>query len=243
MQANIKNRNRVTKALAIGCVAALAVSSLALFTDRATGTGSATAGTLELALDEIVETSGNTQNWSTVAAASTDVKPGDYIDVNYKLTNVGNKSADVKEQIKLTSSVAMDANDMEFAIYKLADLEKNDYGRWVPKTGKTPVVTPTLSADGLTAIYELPQFILNGDVNDAVREIETNGEDAHVTDYVILFNQTADNEFMGAKLKMDYIAQAKQHRNTEASDWSTGIYFSTSTDFNSEELVETREGN
>ena len=210
---NTKNRKRMSAVMAIAAAAVLTTGSLAYFTDRATGTATATAGTLKLQL---------TESWAT---DNTDIAgaliPGRKLDLDYTLANTGNKSADIKETIVITSPVQMSGEQAEFELYAANDVEQDAVtGAWKPKSGCSPVATRTLASDGLTVTYEIPQYILNGTGAGAETEDGAVGTEKS-GDYVIIFRDTAANTFQGQTITVDYMAQAKQHRNTGDDTWTT----------------------
>lgn len=210
---NTKNRKRTSVVMGVAAAALLTAGSLAFFTDRQQGTFSATAGTLGLEL---------TQNWAT---DNTDVAgaliPGKKLELDYTLANTGNKSMDVKEQIVITSPVAMSGAQAEFELYAANDVEQDSTtGAWKPKAEAQPVATRSLSRDGLKVTYEIPEFILNGTGENAETEDSVTAT-SKTGDYVIVFRDTAANAFQGQTISIDYLAQAKQHRNTGSDTWTT----------------------
>jgi len=206
---------KLKKPLALVLVAitvlSLCVGAFAYFTDRVTGNVSATAGTLELKLS------------SFTASKTKDFKPGEAITLSYDLTNIGNKSADVREMIVITvtdskgNAVSLNANSPEFALYKASDVTIN------ASTGAFTIKgSPNTTVNGNKITYDgaSDEFILNGNVNDAARETETGGKDKHDGEYVLVFSASAGNKFQNLTLTIDYEAQAKQHRNTGDSTWA-----------------------
>lgn len=194
--------------LAIATVAALAVGTFAFFTDRIQAQATATAGTLELALTDI-RTGDNTK-----------MKPGAGCTVDFTLSNLGNKSADVKEVLVLRSPVAMTAGAEEFDLYLASDVTLAADGKVTVKDGKSPVAARAVSTDRKSITYTIPEFILNGTGDDA--ETETNvTSNAKSSTYVLVFKGTAGNTFQGITVTLDYMAQAKQHRNTNSITWTT----------------------
>lgn len=193
--------------LAIATVAALAVGTLAFFTDRIQAQATATAGTLELALTDIT-----TSN-------STKMKPGSGSTVNFTLSNLGNKSADVKEVLILRSPVAMTAGAEEFDLYLASDVTLTADGKVTIKDGKSPVAARAVSTDRKSITYTIPQFILNGTGDDHETEPDAVGT-SKSSAYVLVFKNTAGNTFQNVSVTLDYLAQAKQHRNTNDATWS-----------------------
>lgn len=204
--------------LAIG--ATLLVGTTAYFTDRVSTNATTTAGTVTLELDA-----------STLAASMLDadgkdiLNPGDQRVINYELTNTGNKSVDVREKIVVTSSVAMDkvAAQAEFEIYNASDVEFVAGRGYAPKASATPLAVRSISEDGKQITYNVPEYVLNGNASlgDENREIESGIDtDKNAGNYVLVFKGASSNAFQGATVTVDILAEAKQHRNTDASLWS-----------------------
>ena len=194
--------------LALATVAALAVGTFAFFTDRVQAKAEATAGTLELALTDI-RTGNNVK-----------MKPGTGCTVDFTLSNLGNKSADVKEILVLRSPVAMTAGAAtEFDLYKASDVTLDADGKYTIKTGAQPVAVRSVSTDKKSISYTIDQFTLNGTGTAAETE---NGvtSNAKSSAYVLVFKNTAGNAFQDITVTLDYMAQAKQHRNTNDATWT-----------------------
>lgn len=207
-----KFRKPISLVLAVLTVLTLCVGVLAYFTDRVDGSVSATAGTLELSLKNFV------------TSKTSDFKPGEAISLSYDLTNIGNKSADIREMIVITvtdakgTAVALNTTTPEFALYKADDVTINSSTGAITINGKA---ITTVSGNKLTYDGASDEFILNGNVNDTARETETGGKDIHNGEYVLVFSTSAGNTFQNLNLKIEYEAQAKQHRNTGDSTWVT----------------------
>lgn len=216
---NSKKR-MMSLALVLAIGATLLVGTTAYFTDRVSTNATATAGTVTLELDA-----------STLETAMKDadgkdiLNPGDQRVINYGLTNTGNKSVDVREKIVLTSSVAMDkaAAQAEFEIYNAADVEFVDGRGYQPKDGASPLAVRSISDNGLQITYDIPEYVLNGneDFGDDAREIEDGvTTDSNDGAYILVFKGASSNDFQGASVTIDILAEAKQHRNTDESLWA-----------------------
>ena len=216
------NKKKIASiALATTMISTLMIGSFAYFTDRADTRASATAGTVNIEL-----------NADTLANAMKDndgkdiFNPGDMREINYELSNKGNKSIDVRETIILTSSVAMDkeAAQAEYEIYKAEDVKLIEGKGYFPVDGSTPLSVRSISDDGTQITYTVDEYVLNGydkDGDDTKREIEngvttTNNSGA----YVLVFKSAAGNEFQNSTVTLDILAEAKQHRNTANVDWT-----------------------
>ena len=78
----------------------------------------------------------------------------------------------------------------------------------------------SVSTDKKSITYTIPEFILNGTGTDAETETGAVGV-SKSSAYVLVFKNTAGNAFQGISVTLDYMAQAKQHRNTNNATWST----------------------
>lgn len=187
------------------------IGTTAVFTDRFTGTIAATTGELRLNLDD------------TYSSLEENLLPGQGVRFGYTLTNAGNKSADVLETIVISfypdiyyDGTTIDPNNPEFVLYKSDDVILDSNSIATVKEGAIPLSTVTDT--GLQLRYEAPEFILNGSGNQAETEID--GIDSKVCEFVLVFSKHASNRFETSYLVIDYEAQAKQHRNTNADTWS-----------------------
>jgi len=205
---------RKKMALAAGSLAGLIALSgtFAYFTDRVQSNVTATAGNVDLVLDA---------NWLD----NDNFNPGDKTDLNYEISNVGNKSVDVRERIVVTSDVVMDASQQaEFEIYKLADVYVNASGDYVPKPGSSPITEGAdrvVSADNMSITYNIAEYVLNGTGTAAETEAEALGATAKASEYALVFKDTSSNAFQGVDVTVDLVAEAKQHRNTDGNTWAT----------------------
>lgn len=201
------------KALAAGAIAASCIlaGTVAYFTDRVETSATAKAGTVDLALDA---------NWTDVA----NFNPWDKADLDYQISNDGNKSVDVRERLVVTSSVALDtAAQAEFEIYKATDVEQDAAGAYVPKADAKPVTDGAkriVAGDSKSITYVLPEYTLNG--TGANAETESGVTDTnHSADYVLVFKGASSNAFQDADVEVSLLAEAKQHRNTNSDTWAT----------------------
>ena len=224
---NLKKGVAVTLAVA---AAVTAVSSFALFTDRAQSHAEVKAGTLDLIL---------TQDWAADNAGVVDeYAPGDILNLDYTLTNAGSLSTDVRETFVITGDKAVVGN---FEIYAASDVEKNvTTGLWAPKTGASPLIvrdvdpgyyTADKNGDGIpetywTITYEIPELTIDGtgakaETGDATASTigSTISNNTKTGDYVLLFNKDAKNEVQGTNVTVEYVAQGLQHRNTGDDTW------------------------
>ena len=208
-----KPKSKTVKTVGASALAGALIlaGSMAYFTDRETASVKATAGTVDLAL---------TEAWADVS----NFNPGDKADFGYTISNDGNKSVDIRETIVLTSSVAMDAaTQAEFELYHATDVEKAANGSYVPKTGTNPITTGAdriVSSDSKSIKYVIDEYTLNGVGNNAEKETGISAT-SKTSDYVLVFRNTSGDAFQGSELKVDLLAEAKQHRNTNSNTWQT----------------------
>jgi len=210
----MKHKRRIALFLIVATILTWCVGCLAFFTDRATGDATATAGTLELALDGLEPT------------APEKFRPSQGIALDYVLSNEGNKSADILETFVLTYTPAdgvtssLNSADPEFTIYP-ANAVRID-----ASTGVATILNASAAlssyVDGTHIKYEVPQYIMNGAAEKDGVETENGAVgDERTGAYVLVFEDHAGNDFQGANLTLEYEAQAKQHRNTNDATWTT----------------------
>jgi len=213
-----KTKKLLAIVLAVVTLVSATALSLAYFTDYELATASATAGTLDI---ELAET------WNNSNPNRENTKPGDIFDLDYTITNKGNKSADVRETFVIRSSVALNTSAPEFQIYFADDVQQIADGTYAPKAGKSAIVAGKLSNSNKTITFSLKEFTIDGtgtaaETGDA--SASTNGctvsQNVMTGNYVILFSNAASNSFQGVDVTIDYLAEAKQHRNTGADTWA-----------------------
>lgn len=208
----MKHRKRVVALLlAAATVLSLAVGTFAYFTDHVVADTSATAGSLDLTLT------------SPVLSKTEQFKPSEGISIQFTLSNAGNKSADVLETLVLTSTEKMTGNattQCEFELYNASDVTLTN-GIAAIKSGAKPLSVKSVSADGKKITYAIPEFVLNGTGENAETEAAANGKSSKTSSYVLVFRNDAGNSFQNVTVTLDYEAQAKQHRNTDSSTWTT----------------------
>lgn len=204
-------KKRMTKILAAGMALCLMVGTFAFFTDRETHNAGATAGNIDLVFTDVSSKDANkvAGQTNTDDLVWTDNKitkdgdimnPGDTFDMGYKLTNNGSKSIDVRQQLTLTSSVALTADAEEYTL----------------KCGNV-TITPTVSENKLSITYAIPDIILNGTIETETDGVaQTEGQDY---DLYLDFAKAAANKFMDSTVSVKLDVMAKQHRNTTAADF------------------------
>ena len=198
----------VTLCLVVALAAtAIIGTTLAYFTDRFDASATATAGTLDLSL----------VNNKITVSSPTSYRPGTGATIAFTLQNTGNKSVDVKETLVITAAGKTISN--QFALYNASDVTLTD-GVVAVKSGKTALST-TIESGKL--VYRASEFILDGTGTGAETETATGAVKAssQSRSYVLVFTTSADNSWQGVNLTLDYEAQGKQHRNTNANTWSS----------------------
>ena len=202
-------RKRISLALVLCLALTLVVGSFAFFTDRYDADATATAGNIDLVFTDMStfaehkvdgQTNGYTDGkvWTDgkLIADGDVMNPGDNFDMGYKVENTGSKSIDVKQQIVLTSDVALTDDAEEYKIVI---------------AGQT--ITPVKSDDDMTLTYELAEIVLNGTVE------EDGTAASQEYDVYMAFDRLAKNKFMESTVTVELDIQAKQHRNTTDTDW------------------------
>ena len=220
----MKASKKATAFALAGTLAVIGTCSMALFTDHETGTASATAGTLDLTLTQDWVNANDNYHLANKAAGSDGfidpMLPGSKLEMDYTLANAGNKSMDIRETVVIKSADKAFAADPEFKLYKASDVELDTAtGAYKAKSGKSPISYVLTDANTIT--ISPATMTLSG--TGANAEVETGFEQTSYTaDYVILFDAAAANSWMGKDLTIDYLAEAKQHRNTGGKDaWNT----------------------
>ena len=230
----MKNFKKSAAAI-MGAVTALCltVGSLAMFTDRFQAQTTAKAGTLDITLSE---------TWAADNAALAQAyKPGTALKLNYKLDNVGNMAADVRETFVLTFDKALSAvaANREFDLYPASAVTVDADGNVtaISGTALTPA-TGNYTKDGktyYTLTYSPDQFTLNGDKTHTDGTV-TGAEDEHSATYYVVFKSNVGNDFQGVGVTVEYMAQALQHENTGADTWNDAKVISQTVTFGGKEI-------
>ena len=160
--------------------------SMAYFSDRAHVVEQATAGTVQMAIDD--------SGINLLNADGLDIlNPGDIRDVNFTIKNNGNKSVDAEIIVTLTSTVPMheelggyaeggnggykritqgEVYRSEYELYWADDVELvNGYGHY-PKYGSDPVQERYMNAAGTKIVYVLDNLVLSGNNSLDMKELE-----------------------------------------------------------------------
>lgn len=210
-----KGSKKATACAVLGAIALAGAGTMAVFTDSAEGDASVTAGTLDMQL---------AQEWATDNSdtLTTGLLPGEKLDMPYEITNVGSKSMDVRETFVITAPEGMTFPNADFfSIYTADAADDTDAatGKFVPAGAK---LQGELSADSKTITFKPAQFSLNGDPATGTAQETVDGVTSNVYNgnYVVVFDYAADNAWLGKDVVIDYFAEAKQHENTHATDWT-----------------------
>ena len=216
-------KKMTNKSVALACAGTAVVlalgASMAYFTDYAVTSAEGTAGTVAIALDS---------NINLLNEDGMDIlNPGDRRDAGFDVTNMGNKSIDVRETVILKLKTA-DQNlfftgdaetQSEFDLYLRSDVELVEGEGYKPKEGAKPLAIKEIdAAERRTITYTLPEYSLNGN-SDEYDEVETiDGVDAFVkeNDYVFVFKGEAGNDWQDTAVEITVLVEAKQHENTGA---------------------------
>ena len=212
-------KNKVSIVAVIVAVALVLGSTMAYFTDYVTTSTKGTAGTVAIDL---------ASNINFLNDEGLDIlNPGDQRDAGFDVTNMGNKSIDVRETIALTAFdrdgqpmafTGDAASQSEFDLYLRDDVSFVEGYGYQPNADAQPLQVKSI--DGNVITYVTPEYSLNGN-SDEYDEVETvDGVDSFVkeNDYVLVFKGEAGNAWQAASIVMDVIVEAKQHENT-ASGW------------------------
>lgn len=194
------NKNKLTAVIAVATVLTLTISAFAFFTDRVETKASATTAKASDIIkvtpdpddhpdggDEktILETVWDNKNPDKV------VEPGDQLDLDYKLKNIGSSDIDVKETIILTSSVDLTQASPEWRLF--LDSSADKYGAMI---GGTVVSAEQISARQVK--YTLAAFKL---AKGATKSLS----------YKLVFDKYAGNTFQGSTCTVDYLCEMRQH--------------------------------
>jgi predicted ribosomally synthesized peptide with SipW-like signal peptide len=216
MKKTIFNKKSATIAI-VGAVALTMVGTMAYFTDYATTQANGTAGTVAIALDSQIDLKD--------ANGMDILNPGDMREGMFTVTNMGNKSIDVRTTLALTAldhegnaiNFTGDAESQsEYDLYLASDVELVAGEGYKPVTGAKPIEVKSI--EGNVIKYAIADYSLNGN-SDEYAEVETiDGIDAfaHDYDFVLVFKGETGNEWQASTIQLDVIVEAKQHENTGA---------------------------
>lgn len=215
-------KKRVSVVLAVMCVFALTVGTLALFTDRLQTKTEMQAGTLDLTL---------TQDWAgDNTAVAAKYKPNTALKLNYTVANIGNIAADVKEYFAISTDKALNTTTPEFSLYKAGDITVDANGNVTAITG-SPLSYDLGTNTEMGAITNNKLlFDLHGDAPYTLTA-KDDGSDADQKEstYYLVLNTNVTNDFQEVGVKVELMAQALQDENTGVATWSDPKVIGTAT--------------
>lgn len=178
-------------------------SLFAFFSDQLTGTGSATAGTLDIggAFKTYYDT--NSDGTLDEVASVTNFNPGDMMVIKGEITNFGNKSAWLRTKVDLS---AIDSAILPYIKVCAGELTAADQSTCTALTNggtSTPII---LNGQGTGAETETA----SGAVGDYK-------EDVAVTIY---FDASALNAAQGKTVDVSFDVEAMQYRNNATPTWT-----------------------
>lgn len=201
------NKNKLSSIIALGAALCLIVGSFAYFSDRVTANASVTSASAS----DIIKVDPDPTNpnapedpqaalqavWNRQNPNKDIVKPGDKIDLDFDLKNIGDSDIDVKETIVLTSSKNLTAGSPEWRLLSAAVADA--YGAYCTDLGVTGNTGITVETIGTNQIkYTLPAFKLAKDATQARK-------------FQLVFDKYASNVFQGSTCTVDYLAELRQH--------------------------------
>lgn len=243
-----KKRLALTLVAVAITVAMIVTTSFALFTDFATDDTTATAGTVDVLLENLDLTNpdninpgdqGGDDTPSDPTDNSGEKEPGTPHDLTFDVTNNGNKSIRTRNVIFIScyeevAGVKTYKDPSKFAIE-----EKNASGVWKALTPASYIYEATtspstyLEADTLAAVPAGKKvvgikYIAAGKIFDGVGTGAETG-DSNITaadkttftyNYRLAMDKTALNDYQGVKVDIEVLVQALQFRNTDGTEWS-----------------------
>lgn len=211
----MKNKKKVISIVLVAVmICSTIVGTIAYFTDRVKVSKEATIGELDITLDS--------NNLNLLNEDGLDLfNPTEARDLDYSITNEGNKSADIKQTVVISlydedgNPVDFTRNQPELLIYDSSSVELIAGEGWFPKDNNQPI--SEYLVDDNVIYFNLEPQILDGNHN--IPEYEKDAvSDTYDSNYVLVFDPYADNEFADCIIKLDLIVEAKQHRNTDEYD-------------------------
>lgn len=192
MNKNIKKIISMVAAVAI--IATVGLGAFSYFTDYATSTDKAVAGTFDIDLAHNIDLDG----------ALDILNPGDVHAFDFTVSNEAQKSADIYAIVTVTGTPASGVTAVTPSPYKLlangSDVNFED----------TAEVT-TVAKNGNTYVYTLPVNQLSGS-----KETIDGKEASYKYEYEIGMDFDALNEWEGSEVDVKIEIFAKQHENTAA---------------------------
>lgn len=199
MNKNIKKIVSMVAAFTI--VAAMGLGAFSYFTDYATSTSDAVAGTFDIDLAHDIDLDGDLGI----------LNPGDVHAFDFIVSNEAEKSADVYAVVTVTGTRAVGATAKTASPYKLL---VNGSAAKFEDSAEVAKVVKSGNADGkqdyTTYVYTLPVNELSGSIEEI-----TGKADSYKYEYEIGMDIDALNEWEGSKVDVKIEIFAKQHENTD----------------------------
>ncbi|GHU08164.1 hypothetical protein FACS189431_3920 [Alphaproteobacteria bacterium] len=214
-----ERKNRKLVAALVLIFAAVAITTgvvFAFFSDIITGTGTVTAGTLDITGSFTLKhynaagtelAAGATGSPGLTATAVPNFNPGDFIVIEGSATNTGNKSAHIRGSFTLTGALITNTGNDKVKV--VAGSTTKTAAACLAATALTP-------SSGTT--YDLTAGIINGTGTNA--ETETGAVSPYVGSIMICLPTAATNEAQGDTLSIAAKIQAMQFRNNPTPVWT-----------------------
>jgi len=206
-------------------------ASLAFFSDFVTGGITGTAGTLDLSVTTPVAT---TRHWTRAATPGgtvtehndspgttiSNLNPGDIVEISYGVSNVGNKSAWMRNQVVLT--IGTNHANVQPTTTGMFELYAAGTSREDIRSGAARSTTALLATSTNTSFtFNSTPIIINGTGAVGVAEIEPEGvTGAQNIGFLLHFRPTAGNEFQQVSVEYTVTTQAMQFRNNPNPNWA-----------------------
>lgn len=212
----LKNKKRITTILAIVSVLALALGSLAYFTDRVTGGAFFKTADPSKIINVTTKDDGTEsvdpgadleEEWKKQNVVNPDdpdvpapLPAGSAYNLSYKLTNLGEK-IDVRETIMLTIIDPMDADlpinkqNPEWRLFSGFVSDTNG-----AKDGNGNIAVEKIHYDNNTnqIKYEIAPYVLDAETSKDLA-------------YQLILNKFAGNDFQASTCKVEVLIEARQH--------------------------------
>ncbi len=196
------NRTMIGFMFLFAAVAIIVGLSVSFFSDIIRGTGTATAGTLDITGTVQIHQNGVLISDGTIP----NLNPGDIIVVKTAISNTGNKSAYLRSVV---NAVLPDTDAMPNL--NMIKVYAGEYDTIAEVEAET-----SLTFTG--GVYESSRVIING-TGGADAETENDGIATYSPVYTIYFDKAATNEYQGKKVDFSLTIQAIQYRNNPNPVW------------------------
>ena len=217
-----KGKSKISPLLLLVAVVIIIAVSLAFFSDTIINILPGTAGTVNI--DQTTSLSikrhyivGGNENY--YSGTTIILNPGDIVEVAYAVSNVGNKSAWIRDIMSIDIGENYLGNQPTvpgvFRLYSL-DVSRADIRN--PEVVTTPLAISTVH--GLEYITEVE--IING--TGFAAETEYAGIDGErFIGFQIYFIHTAPREYQGINVAFRFTTQAMQYRNNTNPNWTNVV--------------------